>query len=68
MLMLMLIKTSDVVAGELPTQHYQKDTVATARPKNLVIILEESQGAEFVGSLGGLDLTPNLDGFSSEGF
>ena len=34
---------------------------------NLVIILEESLGAEFVGSLGGHDLTPNLDRLASEG-
>jgi phosphoglycerol transferase MdoB-like AlkP superfamily enzyme len=33
----------------------------------LVIIVEESLGAEFVGLLGGLDLTPNLDGLAAEG-
>lgn len=37
------------------------------RPLNLVIILEESLGAEFVGSLGGLDLTPNIDALREEG-
>ena len=29
--------------------------------------MEESPGAEFVGSLRGLDLTPNLDGLANEG-
>ena len=38
------------------------------KPKNLVIILEESLGARFVGSLGGLPLTPNLDKLSKEGW
>jgi phosphoglycerol transferase MdoB-like AlkP superfamily enzyme len=33
----------------------------------LVIILEESLGAEYVGSLGGLPLTPNLDRLGHEG-
>lgn len=36
-------------------------------PLNLVIILEESLGAEFVGSLGGLDLTPTIDALREEG-
>ena len=31
------------------------------KPKNLVIILEESLGAQFVGELGGIPLTPELD-------
>lgn len=37
------------------------------RPMNVVIILEESLGAEYVGALGGLPLTPNLDRLSKEG-
>ena len=40
---------------------------ATGRPRNLVVILEESMGAEYVGCLGGLPLTPNLDRLSEEG-
>ena len=38
------------------------------KPKNLVIILEESLGAQFVSSLGGLPLTPELDKLNSEGW
>jgi len=38
------------------------------QPKNLVIILQESLGARFVGSLGGLPLTPSFDQLSSEGW
>ncbi len=37
-------------------------------PRNLVIVLEESLGAQFVGHLGGLPLTPNLDRLASEGW
>jgi len=38
------------------------------KPKNLVIVLEESMGAQFVGSLGGLPLTPNYDRLSEHGW
>ncbi|WP_083700186.1 LTA synthase family protein [Shewanella sp. UCD-KL12] len=38
------------------------------KPKNLVIILQESLGARFVGGLGGLPLTPNIDELSKEGW
>jgi len=51
----------------LPTLHVQSPAVVAAKPKNLVIIIEESLGAEFVGSLGGLDLTSNLDNLANEG-
>ncbi len=50
-----------------PTRHRQIATRRLERPLNLVIILEESLGAEFVGGLGGKDLTPNLDGLADEG-
>ncbi|MDX2418444.1 MAG: LTA synthase family protein [Xanthomonadales bacterium] len=50
-----------------PTMHDQVATRRLDRPLNLVIILEESLGAEFVGSLGGKDLTPNLDALADEG-
>ena len=46
---------------DLPTLHIQQATQHFDRPKNLVIILEESLGAQFVGSLGGLPLTPEYD-------
>jgi phosphoglycerol transferase MdoB-like AlkP superfamily enzyme len=53
--------------SETPTMHNQTATRRYDRPLNLVIILEESLGAEFVGSLGGEDLTPNLDELAAEG-
>ena len=42
--------------------------VFNGKPKNLVIILEESLGAQFVSSLGGLPLTPEIDKLNDEGW
>jgi len=53
--------------SDTPTMHDQVATRRLDRPMNLVIILEESLGAEFVGSLGGKDLTPVLDSLASQG-
>lgn len=53
--------------SETPTMHEQIASRRLERPLNLVIVLEESLGAEFVGSLGGKDLTPNLDSLADEG-
>ena len=53
--------------SDAPTMHMQTATHHTKRPLNLVIILEESLGAEFVGSLGGKNLTPELDKLADEG-
>ena len=51
----------------IPTLHVQLPTRPRDRPLNLVIVLEESLGAEFVGCMGGLPLTPELDVLSGEG-
>ena len=63
----MRIPAENFVAGDIPTLHRQTATVASARPKNLVIVLEESLGAEHVGSLGGLPTTPRLDELMKQG-
>lgn len=51
----------------IPSLHRQIATAHPDHPMNLVIVLEESLGAEFVGSLGGLPLTPNLDALADQG-
>jgi phosphoglycerol transferase MdoB-like AlkP superfamily enzyme len=51
----------------IPTLHVQHPTRRPGRPLNLVIVLEESLGAEFVGAMGGLPLTPRLDGLIDQG-
>ncbi len=53
---------------ELPTLHWHAAAVRRERPLNLVIVLEESLGATFVESLGGLPVTPELDKLRHEGW
>jgi phosphoglycerol transferase MdoB-like AlkP superfamily enzyme len=57
----------DFTNREIPTLHRQTPVHASARPPNLVILVLESFGAGFVGSLDGLPLSPNLDRLSNEG-
>ncbi|NMH28966.1 LTA synthase family protein [Flavobacterium silvaticum] len=61
----MNVPGSDFTSDSIPTLH--KQLAETQQPLNLVIILEESLGAEYVGCLGGLPLTPELDKLSNEG-
>lgn len=63
----MAIPARDFTSETIPTLHRQYANVEKERPLNLVIILEESLGAEYVGALGGLDITPRLDQLSTEG-
>ncbi len=44
----------------IPTQRNHKASYQ-GKPKNIVILLQESLGARHVGGLGGSDLTPNID-------
>ncbi len=53
--------------SDTPTLHRHTATRQPPGPLNLVIILEESLGAEFVGSLGGKNLTPRLDELAGQG-
>jgi phosphoglycerol transferase MdoB-like AlkP superfamily enzyme len=52
---------------ELPLTHMQTPDSILQRPYNLVVFLQESLGAEYVGCLGGKPLTPELDKLSKEG-
>ena len=52
---------------DIPTLHRQVPKHRRERPLNLVIILEESLGFEYVQSLGGLPLTPELERLSQKG-
>ena len=54
--------------AELPTLHRQLAAIQRAKPLNLVIVLEESLGATFVQSLGGLPVTPELERLKGEGW
>ena len=50
----------------IPFLHRVAPTAAHP-PCNLVVVVEESLGAGFVGALGGLPLTPNLDRLAARG-
>ncbi len=50
-----------------PSSSY-KQASYVGKAKNLVIVLQESLGARYVGSLGGLPLTPNLDKLMQQGW
>jgi len=53
---------------DIPTLHFQQAAIPRKRPLNLVIVLQESLGATFVESLGGLPVTPELEKLKSEGW
>ena len=57
---------TEFIPGEVPFLHLQKPD--SPQPKyNVVIFLQESLGAEYVGCLNGLPLTPELDKLAKEG-
>ncbi|SAI27189.1 sulfatase [Bordetella ansorpii] len=51
-----------------PSLHHQQATVRRDKPLNVVVILQESLGAQYVGSLGGSGLTPNIDRLAKDGW
>lgn len=54
-------------SADIPTWHRQTAVAhSTWQPRHLVIIVEESLGAQFVGHLGGLALTPELDALAGD--
>jgi len=50
----------------IPSLHVQTPTHQRARPLNLVMIVEESLGAQYVKRLGGRSLTPCIDALMGE--
>ena len=58
--------TSQHGPTEYPTQKLLTPSYQ-GKPKNIVILLQESLGATFVESLGGAPVTPNLEKLKSEG-
>ena len=63
----MMLPTAAFVSEDVPTLHQQKATTVRQKPMNLVIILEESLGAQYVESLGGKPFTPELDKLAKQG-
>lgn len=63
----MTASAADFTDVNLPLLHNQNPDSLLEKPYNLVIFLQESLGAEYVGSLGGKPLTPNFDKLTNEG-
>lgn len=63
----MTASSQDFTDATLPLLHNQNPDSLREKPYNLVIFLQESLGAEYVGSLGGKPLTPNFDKLANEG-
>jgi len=61
------LSKESIVNNDIPTLSEQTASYK-GKPLNLVILLQESLGARFVGSLGGLPLTPSIDKLSKEGW
>ena len=61
------LPASAFMAADIPTLA-QRTPAWRGKPRNLVIVLEESLGAQFIGSLGGLPLSPNYDRLSRQGW
>ncbi len=61
------LKTYQFANPNYPTAHWQQAVIKRARPLNLVIVLQESLGATFVKSLGGLAVTPELEKLKQQG-
>lgn len=52
----------------VPSLHRQRATARREKPLNLVIIVQESLGAQYMKSLGGKDLLPRLEALANEGW
>ncbi len=62
------LRDATFTSAELPTLHQQQAAIKRDKPLNLVIVLEESLGATFVESLGGLPVTPELEKLKNDGW
>lgn len=62
------IPEKQFISESLPSLHRQYPSRYLPKKKNLVIILEESLGARYVGTLGGMPLTPEFDKLAKQGW
>jgi phosphoglycerol transferase MdoB-like AlkP superfamily enzyme len=62
-----LFKLTGAQDTDIPTLKTLSPSVKRDKPLNLVIILQESLGATFVESLGGVPVTPNLEKLKQQG-
>ena len=62
-----ILRLTSAKESDIPTLKTLVPSVKRDKPLNLVIILQESLGATFVESLGGVPVTPNLEKLKHEG-
>lgn len=55
------------VSDDLPSLSRNQASY-NGKPKNLVILLQESLGAQYIGTLGGLPLSPHVDELARQGW
>ncbi|OWT60395.1 sulfatase [Candidimonas nitroreducens] len=60
--------TGTGTAQNIPSLHLQEPSVRRERPLNVVLIVEESLGAQYTGVLGGAGLTPEFDRLAGLGW
>lgn len=71
--MLQIVKQSrgrdvnDYISAQYPTLSRNQATYQ-GKPKNIVILLMESQGAQFIGTLGGRPISPEFDKLAMQGW
>lgn len=58
---------SDYISDDIPTLTRNVASYQ-GKPKNIVIVLEESLGAQFIGTLGGKPLSPEFDKLAEQGW
>lgn len=58
---------ADYISDIYPTLTHNEATYQ-GKPKNIVIILQESQGAQFIQTLGGKPLSPEFDKLAAQGW
>lgn len=55
-------------SSAIPSLHRHQPSSKRERPLNLVMIVQESLGAQYVSNLGGANLTPHLDSLAETGW
>ena len=68
-----LVRTAAGLEGPMldplhPSMHRQQATATPPRSLNLVVIVEESLGAQYIGTLGGEKLSPQFDALANQGW
>ena len=68
-----LVRAASAIEGPMldpqhPSWHLQQASKRPAQPLNLVIIVEESLGAQYIGTLGGQQLSPQFDALAKQGW